>query len=76
MADINDTSEMSNALSVFILAQMEALDDRRPINSDFVLLDSQSAVDFFSNLKNVQNICPAQLPIKVHCNNGMMSRGC
>jgi hypothetical protein len=64
---------MSDALSVIILAQVEALDDRHPINSDFVLLDSQLMVDLFLNLKHVQNICPAQLPIKDHCNKGTMS---
>jgi hypothetical protein len=68
MVDINDASETSDILSVIILAQAEASDDCRPINSDFVLLDSQSRVDLFFNLKHVQNICPAQLPIKV----GMM----
>jgi hypothetical protein len=30
-------------------------------------------VYLFSNLRHVQNICPAQLPIKVHCNKGTMS---
>ncbi len=72
MEDINDASETSNALSVIILAQAEASDDCRPINPDLVLIDSQSMVDLFLNLKHVQNIHPAQLPIKVHCNKGTM----
>jgi hypothetical protein len=73
MADINDASDMSDASSVIILAQAEALDDHLPINPDFVLIDSQSMVDLFSNLNHVQNICPAHLPIKVHCNKGTIS---
>jgi hypothetical protein len=42
MADINDASEVNDASSVIILAQAEVLDERQPINSDFVLKDSQS----------------------------------
>jgi hypothetical protein len=58
---------------VIILAQAENSSDRQPIDPDFVLLDSQSMIDLFSNLKHVQNICPAQLLIKVNCNKGAMS---
>jgi hypothetical protein len=73
MADIDNASEVSEALSVIILAQAENLSDCQPINPDFVLLDSQSMVHLFSNLKHIQNICPAQLPIKVHYNKGTLS---
>jgi hypothetical protein len=73
MAEIDDASEASEASSVIILAQAKNSSDRHPINPYVVLLDSQSTVDLFSNLKHIQNICPAQLPIKVHCNKGMMS---
>jgi hypothetical protein len=73
MADIDDASDASEASSVIILMQAENSSNCQPINPDFVLLDSQSTVDLFSNLKHVQYIHPAQLPIKVHCNNGTMS---
>jgi hypothetical protein len=73
MVDIDDASEASDASSVIILAQAENSSDCQPIDPEFVLLDSQSTVDIFSNLKHVQNICPVQLPIKVHCNKGTMS---
>ncbi len=73
MADIDNASEASDASSVIILAQAKNSSNRQTSNPDFVLLGSQSMVDLFSNLKNVQNICPAQLPIKVHCNKGTMS---
>jgi hypothetical protein len=43
------------------------------IDSDFVLLDSQSTVDLFSNQKHVQCIHPASKPIMVHCNKGSMA---
>ncbi len=65
--------DASEASSVIILAQAENSSDRQPIDPDFVLLDSQSMIDLFSNLKHVQNICPAQLLIKVNCNKGAMS---
>jgi hypothetical protein len=73
MADINDASEASDASSVIILAQAVTSSDRQPINPKFVLIDSQLTVDLFSNLKHVENILPAQLPNKVHCNKGTMS---
>ncbi len=73
LAYIDDASDASEASSVVILMQAENSSDRQPINPDFVLLNSQSTVDVFSNLKHVQNICPVQLPIKVHCNKGTMS---
>ena len=73
MANIDSASDASEALSVIKLTQAETSSNCQPINPDFVLLDSQSTVDLFSNLKHVQNICPAQLPIKVHCNKGTLS---
>ncbi len=73
MADIDDASDASEDSNVIILTQAETSSDCQPIDPDFVLLDSQSTVDLFSDLKHVQNICPAQLPIKVHCNKGTMS---
>jgi hypothetical protein len=73
MAVINDASETSDTSSMIILVQAVASNDLQPVNPDFVVIDSQSTVDLFSNLNHVQNICPAQLPIKVHCNKGMMS---
>jgi hypothetical protein len=39
MADIDDASEVSDASSVIILAQAEALDNHQPINPDFFLID-------------------------------------
>ena len=43
------------------------------INSDLVLLDSQSTVDLFTNPEHVQTIHPTKNPIQVHCNSGTMS---
>jgi hypothetical protein len=40
MADIDDASKTSDALSVIILAQADASDDCHSINPDFVLIDS------------------------------------
>jgi hypothetical protein len=45
----------------------------RPINSNLVLLDSQSTVDLFSNPHHVTNICPVMTPIRVHCNKGTLA---
>jgi hypothetical protein len=84
MADIDEAFEASNESSVIILAQAtdnvnttQAMYASPPdhclIDSDFVLLESQSTVDLFSNPKHVQNICPASKPIKVHCNKGSMA---
>jgi hypothetical protein len=73
--DNDDASEASNELSVIILAQL--LDEpivphKQTINKDFVLLDSQSTVNLFSNPSHVKNIRPADTPIRVHCNKGTM----
>ena len=45
---------------------------RRPIDSDLLLLDSQSTVHLFSRPEHVNNICPALNPIRVHCNKGVL----
>ncbi len=42
------------------------------INSDLVLIDSQSTFDLFTNPDHVQNIRPAKQPTWVHCNKGML----
>jgi hypothetical protein len=73
--DADNASQASDESSVIILAQL--LDKpieryHQPINEDFVLLDSQSTVDLFSNPKHVKNIRPADTPIRVHCNKGTM----
>jgi len=44
-----------------------------PIISDLVLLDSQSTVDLFSYPELVNNICPSQNPINIHCNKGTLT---
>jgi hypothetical protein len=71
----DDAFQTSDGSSVIILAQL--LDqliagDSQPINKDFVLLNSQSTVDLFSNPAHVMDICPADKPIQVHCNKGTM----
>jgi hypothetical protein len=43
------------------------------IDSNLVLLDSQSTGDLFTNPAHVQNICPTKNLIQVHCNSGTMS---
>ena len=68
----DDASVASDEESVIILAQ---LDDTPPpartaIDKDFLLLDSQSTVDLFSNPNHVANIRPTSKPIRVHCNKG------
>jgi hypothetical protein len=72
MANINNASETSDASSIIILAKTE---DRncRPIDSNFVLLDSQLTAKLVSNAKHVHNICLATKPIKAHYNKGTMT---
>ena len=43
------------------------------INSDLVLLDSQSTVDLFTNPEHIQNIRPTKKTIQVHCNSGTVA---
>jgi hypothetical protein len=54
----------------YILTQKE---ERKRINSDLVLLDSQSTVNLFTNPEHVRNFCPAINPINVHCNKGTLT---
>ena len=73
--DADDASEASNESSVIILAQLSdepIAQNQQPINKDFVLLDSQSTVNLFSNPSHVTNIRPADSPIRVYCNKGTM----
>jgi hypothetical protein len=72
---VDDASQESDESSVITLAQLsdEPIEPtQQPINKDFVLLDSQSTVNLFSNPCHVRNICPADTPIRVHCNKGSM----
>ena len=77
----DDASDSSDDESVIILTQYDeaiftqdssAPAARRPINSDLLLLDSQSTVHLFSDPEHVTNIRPAQHPIRVHCNKGTL----
>jgi hypothetical protein len=73
--NVDDASQESDESSVIILAQLsdEPIEPtKQPINKDFVLLDSQSTVNLFSNPCHVRNICPADMPIRVQCNKGTM----
>jgi hypothetical protein len=45
---------------------------RCPIDSDLLLLDSQSTVHLFSCPEHVHNIRPALTPICIHCNKGVL----
>ena len=77
----DDASDSSDDESVIILTQVDEMllaqdsptpSSRRPINSDLVLLDSQSTVHLFSRPEHVTNIRPAKHPIRVHCNKGTL----
>ena len=79
MNAIDDASEASDDESVIILSQIHEefvlTQDaaRKTINSDLVLLDSQSTVNLFTNSDHVRNIRPATTPINVHCNKGTLT---
>ena len=75
----NDASETSDDESVLILTQVgeeimltQNEPTRQPIDSDLVLLDSQSTVNLFSHPEHVTNIRPTTKPIRVHCNKGVL----
>jgi hypothetical protein len=45
------------------------------IDPNFLLLDSQSTINLFSNPNHVDNVRPAAQPIQVHCSKGVMPTG-
>ena len=67
--DTYDASVASDTSSVILIAQTNA---RSSIDPDFLLLDSQSTINLFSNPHHVDNVRPAEHPIQVHCNKGIM----
>ena len=83
MNAVDDASEASEDESVIILTQVHNYSDeyvptqkeaaQKTINSDLVLLDSQSTVNLFTNPEHVRNIRPAITPINVHCNKGTLT---
>jgi hypothetical protein len=68
-AGVNNASVASDASSVIILAQQGG---RGASDPNYLLLDSQSTINLFSNPNHVDNVRPATQPIKVHCNKGVM----
>ncbi len=75
----DDASVSSAEESVAILAQADETFLKtspsplcHPIDSDLLLLDSQSTVHLFSRPEHVNNIHPALNPIRVHCNKGVL----
>jgi hypothetical protein len=79
MNAVDDASEASEDKSVIILTQAHeeyVLTQKaalKTINSDLVLLDSQSTVNLFTNPKHVRDIRSAFTPINVHCNKGTLT---
>jgi hypothetical protein len=69
MTETDDTSVASDSSRIFILAQQTY---RKPIDPNFLLLDSQSTVNLFSNSTLVHNVRQATTPINVHCNKNTM----
>ena len=69
MTETDDTSVASDSSRVFILAQQAYC---KPIDPNFLLLDSQSTVNLFSNPTLVHNVRQATTPINVHCNKNTM----
>jgi hypothetical protein len=82
---VDDASDNSDKESVIIFARfgkysnnhpavlLTKEEERQTINSNLVLLDSQSTVGLFPNPAHVQNIRAAKKPIQVHCNKGTMA---
>jgi hypothetical protein len=82
MNAVDDALEASDDEKVIILTQVHSdsgeyiltqKEERKTINSDLVLLDSQSTVDLFTNPEHVRNIRPAINPVNVHCNKGTLT---
>ncbi len=71
-ANVDNASVASNTSSIIILAQQGR---RGSIDPNFLLLDSQSTINLFSNPNHVDNVLPASQPIQVHCNKGVMPNG-
>jgi hypothetical protein len=69
-ADVDNASVASNVSSIIILAQNTRSSS---IDANFLLLNSQSTINLFSNLHHVSNVHPAACPINVHCNKGLMT---
>jgi hypothetical protein len=68
----DDVSKDSDESSILILAQQ---DTRSSINPNYLLLDSQSTINLFSNPTHVTNVHPASRLVNVHCNSGVMPTG-
>jgi hypothetical protein len=69
-ADTDDASVASDASSVIILTQKVG---RSSIPPNYLLIDSQSTTNLFSNPDHINNVHPAAHPINVHCNKGVMT---
>jgi hypothetical protein len=78
MNAIDDALDASDDESVIVLTQFHSTpppgeyilmqkDERKTIDSDLILLDSQLTVNLFTNPNHVCNIRPASTPINVHC---------
>ncbi len=72
--DAGNASQTIDASNIIILVQLsdQLIHNHQPINKDFLLLDSQSTIDLFSNPAHMMDICPTDTPIRVHCNKGTM----
>ena len=73
--DADDASETSNEASVIILSQqsdnlIKPSGSAKAIKKDFLLVDSQSTINLFSNPNHVANIRKTYHPIRIHCNKG------
>jgi hypothetical protein len=68
-AEVDDVSVASTDFKVIILAQEGG---HSSIDPNFLLLDSQSTVNLFSNPSFIDNVQPTARPIQVHCNKDIM----